>query len=539
MAMALVIPATICMVLLVLGVYREGRRNFEAQLIATTRALSVATDRQLSQSAALLAGLSTSSALTSGDLSAFEREARQAAQGGAGWIMLSAFDGRQLVNTLAAPGAPLPHGALPPQTLVMLRQGRTVVSNLTQGMLSRGPIIAIDRPVLVRGEPHILSYIQNPRALHSIFEAQHVPRSWTASIVDRNGRLVARSRDHDRMIGRHASPDMREAMSKASEGVVFTKTLDGTPTLSAFSTAPLYGWTFIVGVPRRDLATSMLRSMAMTGGFMGLLLVLGGAAAVQVSRRIAGDIRSLSLEAAALAEGAPPADRQHELAETLEVRQTLRGAAAELRDREAERARASRRQQLMIHELNHRVKNTLATVQSLAWYSLGRSEQDGRVQVFFERLSALSRTHDLLSERVWEDAELREVAARTLAPYASQVEAVGADVGLTPNAAVNLSMVLHELATNAAKYGALSRPEGRVHLAWTLQGDNIRLVWRETGGPVPAPPGEAGFGQRLIRTATTRDMGGSADLDFTPEGLVARLEIPLSAEVRDQSSVEA
>lgn len=536
MSLLLVIPATVCMVLLALGVYREGRRNYEAQLIATTRALSVATDRQLSQSSALLAGLSTSGALASGDIAAFDREARKAAQGGPGWIVLARPDGQQLVNTLAAPGAALPKGALPPQTMAMLGQGRTVVSNLTEGTLSGGPIVAIDRPVQVNGRSYVLSYIQNPEALRTIFEAQHVPASWTASIIDRSGRLVARSKDHGRMIGRSASADMRAAMARAPEGVVLTQTLDGTRTLSAYSTAPLYGWTFIVGVPRSELATSMLRSVAMSAGFMGLLLLLGGAAAIQVSRRIAGDIHSLSAEAAALVQGAEPADRRGELAETLEVRKALRSAAAALRDREAERARASRRQQLMIHELNHRVKNTLATVQSLAWYSLGREDDDTRIRVFFERLGALSRAHDLLSERVWEDADLADVAARTLAPYGAQAQAEGPSIHLSPNAAVNLSMVLHELATNAAKYGALSMAGGQVRLSWSADVSSMEMIWRESGGPPTAAPAHGGFGHRLIRTAVERDLGGEARLDYAPEGLVACFTIPLSGEVRVQSA---
>lgn len=536
MALALVVPATVCMVLLALGVYREGRRTYEAQLLATTRALSVATDRQLSQSSAFLSGLATSSSLASGDLAGFEREARAATNGGAGWILLSTEEGRQLINTLAAPGAALPSGELPAQTWAMMRQGRTVISNLTTGTLRDGPIIAIDRPVRVQGRTYALSYIQDPGSFRTIFEAQHVPHSWTAAILDRRGRVVARSKEHDRMVGRQATPDVRAAVSKAAEGVVLTRTLEGTPTLSAFSTAPLYGWTFIVGVPRSELAASLLRSMAMSAGFMGLLLVLGGAAAIQVSRRIAGDIHSLSAEAAALVQGAEPADRRGELAETLEVRKALRSAAAALRDREAERARASRRQQLMIHELNHRVKNTLATVQSLAWYSLGREDDDTRIKVFFERLGALSRAHDLLSERVWEDADLAEVARRTLAPYGAQAHAEGPPVDLSPNAAVNFSMVLHELATNAAKYGALSMTGGQVRLSWSADPSNVEMSWRESGGPPPTAPAQGGFGQRLIRTAVERDLGGVARLDYAPEGLVAYFTIPLSGEVRVQSA---
>jgi two-component sensor histidine kinase len=532
MALSLMAPAAVFMGLLVLQEYREGRQRYERQLVATTRALSVATDRQLAQSASLLMGLAVSEDLLAGDLPRFETQARAASRNGPGWIVLADASGRQLINTRAAPGAMLPRGGFPAQTWTLLRSGRTVVSNLAFGAVARRPIVAIDMPVIIGGQLHALSYVQEPAALGSIFRAQGIPPSWTASIVDRRARLVARSRDEAAMVGRHASPDMRKAMARSSEGVILTHTLDGTKTLSAFSTSPNYGWTFIVGVPRRDLELALLRSVGATAVLSGVLFALGAAVAVRYSRRISRDIRGLRAEAVALGAGAEAEPTAHELAETLEVRQALQAAAAALRERDAERARASHRQQLMIHELNHRVKNTLATVQSLAWHSLGRSQAEPRAKVFTERLLALSKAHDLLSERVWENAELAQVVSRTLEPHGSRAQAKGPAVLLSPKAAVTISMLLHELATNAAKYGALSVPEGRLDVAWALAAGELRLDWREQGGPPVAPPQQAGFGSRLIRTTVERDLLGRIALDYRPEGLAVSAAFPLSDEIR-------
>ncbi len=184
--------------------------------------------------------------------------------------------------------------------------------------------------------------------------------------------LVSRSRDADRFLGRSASADMRRAMARGNEGVIPSCTLDGTPTLSAFSRSATSGWSFIVGVPRSELSRANLSSVGWLTAASVLLLIIGVVVAVVVARDISAAVRGLGADAKAMAAGEPidlVPDRYLEIAE---VRAALHDAAAQLRAREADELRAHQRQQLMINELNHRVKNTLFTVQSLARQSLGR-----------------------------------------------------------------------------------------------------------------------------------------------------------------------
>jgi two-component sensor histidine kinase/GAF domain-containing protein len=197
-----------------------------------------------------------------------------------------------------------------------------------------------------------------------------------------------------------------------------------------------------------------------------------------------------------------------------------------------DRKRDEARQRLLINELNHRVKNTLATVQSIAAQTLRNASSLPRAREDFEnRLLALSRAHDILTRRTWEGASVGEICgAATEAHGSDRFDLSGPDLNLAPQTALSLSLALHELATNAAKYGALSVPAGRVAVAWALEGRRLRLTWRERGGPPVAPPGRKGFGSRLIERGLARELGGEARLTFAPEGVVCEVVAPLAGD---------
>jgi PAS domain S-box-containing protein len=197
-----------------------------------------------------------------------------------------------------------------------------------------------------------------------------------------------------------------------------------------------------------------------------------------------------------------------------------------------ERRRAEERQLLLVNELNHRVKNTLALVQGLALQSFkdGRDMGEAR-HAFQHRLAALAAAHDLLTRESWEGATLDEVVVQALGHHNVPEPRIlwdGPGVTLNPKAAVSLVMALHELSTNAHKYGALSAPEGRVSLRWSVDGGRLRIEWREQGGPMVQAPGRRGFGFRMIERALASDLSGGATIDFEPAGLVCRIDASLS-----------
>ena len=188
---------------------------------------------------------------------------------------------------------------------------------------------------------------------------------------------------------------------------------------------------------------------------------------------------------------------------------------------------SERRQQLLINELNHRVKNTLATLQSIAALTARRATSVEEFSAQFSaRLMALSDTHNLLTASGWEQATLADLLAKEMRPFSpEQFRLDGPDLLFSAPQALSMGMIFHELATNAAKHGALSNPDGCVAVTWCEPDGDGRVVldWVESGGPTVSTPSRNGFGSRLIATSLKGDLSGSAELDYAPEGLRARL----------------
>jgi PAS domain S-box-containing protein len=202
-----------------------------------------------------------------------------------------------------------------------------------------------------------------------------------------------------------------------------------------------------------------------------------------------------------------------------------------------ERKQVDEQQRFFLDELNHRVKNTLATVQSIAAQTLRSSKSAAQFKEAFEgRLLALSMTHNLLTLKSWREADLHDIAEQELAPYKREADERviidGPKVDLPPRYAINLGLVLHELVTNAAKYGALSVPTGRLELSWKVvqaeeRPTTLRIHWSESGGPPVQPPKRQGFGSRLIQRSIEGELDGYIILNFAPTGVDYDISVPL------------
>ena len=216
----------------------------------------------------------------------------------------------------------------------------------------------------------------------------------------------------------------------------------------------------------------------------------------------------------------------------------LKGAQGEfvkavgvVRDISAEKEEAAQREGL-VAELDHRVKNVLASVQSLAAQSARRTVSlEAFLKTFFGRLEAMAAAHTLLTATRWRGAEIGHVAAAELGGLAQgQARWEGPDIVLSPRATHALTLALHELGANAVKYGALSTETGRIDVTWrAAPGSGFELVWTERNGPIVTPPSRRGFGSTLLERVTGRELGGTARLDFRPEGLRAVLSAGVDA----------
>jgi two-component sensor histidine kinase/CheY-like chemotaxis protein len=194
-----------------------------------------------------------------------------------------------------------------------------------------------------------------------------------------------------------------------------------------------------------------------------------------------------------------------------------------------ERKQAEDRQNLLAREVDHRAKNALALAQSIVRLTRGENVKS-YIHSVEGRINALARVHTVLSLSNWQGAEIRKLIDEELAPYAmgEQVVLSGPEIQLLPATAQTVALALHELITNSAKYGALSAQSGRLKVDWENQAGPLKIVWAETGGPRVEKPTTRGFGTRSVIASIESQLGGKAEFDWRPEGLVCRLSVPLS-----------
>jgi two-component sensor histidine kinase len=199
-----------------------------------------------------------------------------------------------------------------------------------------------------------------------------------------------------------------------------------------------------------------------------------------------------------------------------------------------DRKRAEEQRDLLIKELEHRVKNTLTTVQSIASQSFRAAGiAPEALRAFDARLIALGNVHGVLTKQSWDAADLHDVVWAALRPHSApdrdRFTVEGPNVQVGPKCAVAFSMAVHELATNAIKYGALSADSGHVDIAWSAADDRLRWQWRERGGPPVAVPERTGFGSRMIERALALQLSGKVAIDYRPAGVVCTIDAPLAA----------
>jgi two-component sensor histidine kinase len=194
-----------------------------------------------------------------------------------------------------------------------------------------------------------------------------------------------------------------------------------------------------------------------------------------------------------------------------------------------ERKQAEERQNLLAREVDHRAKNALALAQSIVRLTRGENVKS-YIRSVEGRISALARVHTVLSLSSWQGAEIGKLIEEELAPYSTgdQTALRGAEVQLQPATAQTVALALHELVTNSAKYGALSALTGRLSVGWDIEAGVLDIVWTETGGPRVEKPATRGFGTRSVIASIESQLGGHAEFDWRPEGLICRLSVPLS-----------
>jgi two-component sensor histidine kinase len=513
---------------LLFRVAQAERAQLEERVHQIAEAVAGDVDRELQRRLTVLETLATSPRLVQGDFAGFHAQAKAAlARDDLVILLHDAATRQQLVNTFVDYGAPLPTTGDPETFDRVLAAKRVEISDLFVSLVTKAPAIDIALPLTRSGKVrYLLKLALSPEHFRQILAGQRLDPQWTLTVIDRRGVIVARSRDHQQLVGKPLPVEQLEEL-KSVERTFPSKNLEGQRVVAALAPVLSASWQVRVSAPfdvaqaPLERSTILLTSAAFVAALLTLLL--GAFFASRISRPLR-----------AVAEVAQTLGRDDHLIlptasykEANMVNTALETAAAEL-------AKLRARERLVVSESTHRVKNILAVVQSLVHQTL----RDGRpIEVLrstlTQRLEAIGRAQDALTATDRDAASLHQIVTSELAAYAGRVTIHGPHVMIAGGFAQTFSLLMHELTTNAVKYGALSNAAGRVSISWSIegQGDAARLTlrWQERDGPAVAAPTRKGFGSTLLENAMPTDADTPPRLSFAPDGLTYEVDLPITA----------
>jgi two-component sensor histidine kinase len=357
-----------------------------------------------------------------------------------------------------------------------------------------------------------------------------VPPGGSLTIADRHGTIISRDPLFERFVGTEIPAEFMRLVHAPAPGVEEVTSQDGTRRVLGYvpAAAGPRGIYVSAGLSSQASYEALERATRVSMG-----IAVGGAVLALLGAWLVGEtavrrpLRAMASTLARWKQGDMEARTGFKAeGEIGELGATLDSLMDEIAARQKER-------RLLMRELNHRVKNALATAQAIASSTFSSSpEARELLPEYSSRLVALGRAHELLTRESWQGAPLREVVDTVIGPLAgsdqSRFAIGGPDVELGPRHALSLTMVLHELCTNAVKYGALSVPGGRVSILWSSDGREVDMTWEESGGPPVRPPERRGFGTKLIKGSLRAGLGGT-ELDFPSTGVVCRIRLDLTA----------
>lgn len=525
LTITLLVPAGLLAGWLVIESHRNQRTAVKQQLSETARSLSLVVDRQLSLAEAQLRALATSPVLDKPDLASFSKQARETVIEHDRWIRLQAADGQHVMNTRVPDGQPLPQTMPPLDYAPSLAQGRTFFSNLITGAVQPSPVLAVTVPIL-RNDTFVyaLSLVIQPRAFNDLLSEQRLTEQWVASIIDRDGIIVARTRNPEKFVGKKATREVLHALSVRDRDVIDSLSLDGDRMIAAFERSPKSGWTVAVGAPQSVLYDPALRlaSQAAAGAF--LLVGIGLAMSYIVARPIVRSIEKLVSSAHALGSGALPRDRSTGIRETDQVIEALGDAATRLAARErdlqrlnetlearvqartaelgdANRALSIRNRELQdfAHVASHDLQEPLRGIASFAELLVKECGQQiddsgkfylSRIQASTERMRQLVRDILAFSSISTEPprdvkTDLDEVVANVTADLAIRLGATGGSIvcdklGFVRADPAQMHQLLLNLVNNALKFHRKDVPPV-VEVSLRRDDTSVKLLIQDNG----------------------------------------------------------
>lgn len=522
-ALIVLIPALLFSAFLVLQFSEQQREIAAAQVNDTAEIVSNAVDRDIYGMITSGKVLASSPSLVTGQLAGFHERTMAALRATETSAELIDPSFRVVVSTLE-PFPPSPRKTEYTKTIEQVfKARRPMVSGVFFGARADRFMFHVAVPVM-SGETvaYVLVINKAADALDAVIANRNLPREWSAIIKDADGRRVfAAVTSEGRMEAQQGisydNPSILETL-----GARMSNDLIEASTVSSLS-----NWTTIVAVPNAVIVQPALRSWILLISAGILLLLFSIMLGIIFGRRIAAPILQLSKQAEAIGKGEPAVPFGTDIAEIDAVSKVLAQASRERRE-------AEEQNRFLMREMTHRAKNQYALIAAIARRAAKDSVDTTQfLDTLSEALGSLARSADLLAGRGWESAMLADLVETQLKAFGAggggeQIELDGPAIRLNSTAAQTIGLALHELATNAAKYGSLSVADGTVRISWSVA-EKFELVWREIGGPTVVEPKHAGFGTLVTQKMTSRGLGGTVEMTYAPAGVVWTLVTPKDA----------
>ncbi|KAB0680037.1 HAMP domain-containing protein [Aureimonas leprariae] len=519
-ALMIMIPALLFSAFLIVRFSQQQGEIASAQVKDTAEILSDTIDRELSTMITMARVLASSPAIDGGDMTDFvERTTSALAMSNADALLIDPAL-RIVADTRGGESDPAVTGKDVAAEEAVFRTRAPFVSDVFRSGQSGDFVFHVAVPV-TRGDRvlYVLSLTRPARDLGSFVADRNLPDTWSAVVTDRSGHRVVAAL----ATGGRARQSGAVAFDNPSADHALGE-MAAQPLIEANYTSALSGWTTSVAVPDAVIGQPIMRSWSLLAIVCLALIAFSVAMAMFFGRRLLlAPIHSLAKQADAIGKGRPAHPVATRIAEIGDVSRVLAQASRERREAEDQ-------SRFLMREMTHRAKNQYALIAAIARRAAKESANTGEfLDTLSEALSSLARSADLLAGRGWESVTMSDLVLAQLKAFgaadAEQFETSGPEVQLNPTAAQTLGLALHELATNAAKYGALSVPDGYVRIEWSLD-DRFALSWREIGGPPVKVPKRSGFGSLVVQKMTARGLNGEVDMTFAPTGVEWRLRCP-------------
>jgi two-component sensor histidine kinase len=549
--------------LLAFGAYslemrEKASRAAERERLSTLALdLANAVDRELRGQITTAEAVAASRSLLAEDVLSFWRHAEDVASRANGHFILLDSNHQQLVNTSVEFGMPLPKTNNPVLVDAVLQDGEPLVTDLiTVAAAGDRRLYSVRVPVVVDGVArYVLSYVPRAGAMLDVLQQSYRPDEWKAVIVDGSGLVIARSHRHEEFYGERSPPSIWQ-QDLGQSGIISGYDLQGFASLTAYHASGLSDWRVFVWAPEALLMAParQARQQVLMWAIIAILVSLAvGALAGRLIRAPAGQMAAAARELASgrivryqpslMLEANIVGDAIADASHTIKARETeLRNSEESLRESENLLRKNEERMREVMRELSHRSLNLLTVVQLIAKQSsrLAR-DNDHFIESFNKRIAGLARSHDLLIRTDWQAVPLKDLVVGQLATFTgvgeSRLDVDGPMLLLQSQAVQYLGMGLHELATNALKYGALSVPDGRISVRWSVTqdadgADRLQFRWQEHGGPPAKAAERNGFGTVVTATLVPSGLDGTARVELREEGLLWELDAPLASVIQ-------